>query len=149
MDIFISYASANNREAQLLTDLLKAQGLDVFFAQDSLRASDSWRLEIMQAVRRCGVVVVLASSASRNSAWVQQEAGIAMASGAAVIPVILEGSPTDLPGWLADFQAVIIDGFLGFKNQAEKVIFGHSPRPEHCARAASEGGAPVYVGHAA
>jgi len=106
MDCFISYANSDVKIARKLRKLLIEKGLAVFLAPDTIEAGGRWSPAIQRAARRSDVVVLLDSADSRKSPWVQQEAGMALASGSLLIPVSLDGKFNELPGWLGGFQAI-------------------------------------------
>jgi hypothetical protein len=106
VDCFISYAHEDHEVASRLFEGLAGTGITVFMDKYSLRPGGYWKAEIRSRVCRTTVVILLDSEASRASAPVQQEAGMALASGSLLIPVSLDGRFDRLPAWLADLQAV-------------------------------------------
>lgn len=105
VDCFISYASSDTDIARRFYDRLTGANLSTFLADQSLALGDDWANIIRVSASRATVLILLDSRASRRSAWVQQEAGMAMASGSLVIPVSLDGRLDHLPGWLSGIQA--------------------------------------------
>jgi hypothetical protein len=67
-------------------------------------------------------MVVLDSEVSRKSAFVQQEAGMAIASGSLLIPMTLGGNSSELPGWLSGIQAVTVGGGVSLENAISIVV---------------------------
>lgn len=105
MDCFISYATEDIEVARRLFKGLTDVGISTFLAKDSLQFGECHKPIIQANVCRATVVILLDSEASRRSAPVQQEAGMALASGSLLIPVSLDGHFDRLPAWLADLQA--------------------------------------------
>lgn len=105
MDCFISYATTDAEVAKRLFERLTAAGVTTFLAEATVEIGEDWPSVIRASACRAEVLVLLDSEASRRSAAVQQEAGMALASGSLLIPVSLDGRFDRLPGWLAGIQA--------------------------------------------
>ena len=85
---------------------LISRGLDVFLAEESTPPGADWSRLISAALRHAELLLLLDSPDSRASQFVQQEAGMALASGIPVIPVSLDGKIDQLPGWLSGIEAI-------------------------------------------
>lgn len=72
-DIFISYARVDRLSADLLADSLREAGWEVFWDR-RIEAGTEWNEEIQRELHNARCVIVLWSSASRNSFWVGGEA---------------------------------------------------------------------------
>jgi len=72
-DVFISYARVDRRFAEQLDSALRARGLTTWW-DSSLIAGDTWNEAIRSQLRTARCVVVIWSTASWNSRWVQAEA---------------------------------------------------------------------------
>lgn len=83
-----------------------AQGLDVFLAPASISPGAQWSPLTRTEATRSDVLILIDTPNSRRSSWVQQEAGMALASGSLVIPVSLDGEFDELPGWIAGVQGI-------------------------------------------
>jgi len=105
-DVFISYTSADQRLADFVFRHLKAESVAVFMASVSLQPGQDWTAEIRRHLRDSSRVLFLASRVACGSPYVQQELGGAFFSGKAVIPVIWEIAPEQLPGWIDRSQAL-------------------------------------------
>ncbi len=75
-DIFISYSTADRVVALKLADALRVRGWNVFVDR-KIAPGAEWNEEIQQAIKAARCVVVLWSSASVDSLWVQGEAAFA------------------------------------------------------------------------
>ena len=95
--------------ARRLEERLARKGVRVFFSEKSIPPGAAWREVIRTEARRCEIVVLIDSPSSRQSEWVQQEAGIALGSGSLLIPVCLDVKPDKLPGWLNGLQAIVVN----------------------------------------
>jgi hypothetical protein len=109
-DCFISFSSREEPIARQVHSVLTSQNVDVFLAPLSLRAGDQWSEEIKRKLRDSSWVLFLASEAACQSPYAQQEIGMAIALSKKVVPIIWDMSPSDLPDWLKDVQAVDLRG---------------------------------------
>lgn len=109
-DCFISYSSTDEPIARRVRAMLVNQGVSVFMAAISLNPGDRWSEEIKRELLGSVLVIFLASAKAASSAYVQQELGIAMAAGKKIIPITWEMSPSDLPGWMKEIQALDLRG---------------------------------------
>lgn len=109
-DCFISYSSQEEAIARQVYSVLASQEVSVFLAPLSVRPGDSWSDEIQSQLRKSSWVVFLASRAACHSPYAQQEVGMAIALNKRVVPVVWDMSPSQLPGWLKDVQALDLRG---------------------------------------
>lgn len=109
-DCFISYSTADAAFARAVHQDLSAQGVDVFMAAISLQPGDRWSEKIRSALASSGWVILLASRAACASPWVQQEIGAAVDAPKTLVPVVWDMSPSDLPAWAGQRQALDIRG---------------------------------------
>ena len=79
-------------------------------ASASLQPGQRWSSEIITNLRDSSWVVVLASRAACSSAYVNQEIGGALLLSKALVPIVWDMSPTELPGWLREVQAIDLRG---------------------------------------
>lgn len=90
--IFISYAPADLDYVQTLADFLRRADVPVFF--DLEVATDSrWRTTRAPAIDDCAAVLVVESSAARQSKWVEREVHYALSRGRDLFSVVLDGEP--------------------------------------------------------
>jgi FMN phosphatase YigB (HAD superfamily) len=107
--IFLSHATIDEPAARSLAAYLEGVlGCRVFLSQDISRGN-KWRDEILAAITKCKVVLVLATANSIERYWVNFEIGAALAcKKKLIIPVCAGGvTPSDLPDTLRDLQACI------------------------------------------
>lgn len=102
--VFLSYASANERQATEFARELGALGVSVWRDQDSLRPGENWAKAIGEAIAAHDVVVLLWSGEAAKSEWVEREWSTALAMRKPVLPCVTDG--TLLPPSLAGVQAV-------------------------------------------
>lgn len=120
-DCFLSYSTVDAAFAGAVHRELTAQGLDVFMAGISLQPGDRWSERIRSALDSSGWVVFLASRAACASPWVQQEIGGALNAPKTLVPVVWDMSPSDLPAWAGQRQALDIRGLTAPQIQAQIV----------------------------
>ena len=89
---------------------LGSHGLDVFMASGSLIVGEHWSDAIRANLRASNWVLFLASKAACASPWVQQELGMAIAQSKTLIPIVWDMEPHELPGWVAESQALNLRG---------------------------------------
>ncbi len=109
-DIFISYSTADKQIAQFMHQHLSDEGIQVFLASASLQPGQQWSQEILSALRGSSWVLFLASRAACSSPWVQQELGAALISQKKLVPIVWDMPPSDLPGWIKNYQALNLTG---------------------------------------
>jgi hypothetical protein len=112
LDVFISYAFEDSKEAAELHRLLTLLGFNCFLAHKDIRKGDRWRGAILKAVRSADVFIPLLSGDGLASAWVQQECGMAhvLAEGKKRKPMIIPVLPAKQtpPGCLSEYQSLTV-----------------------------------------
>lgn len=109
-DCFISHSTKDQPLTNFVHSELTGHGLDVFLASVSLGPGERWSETILTNLKTSSWVIFLASKAACQSAYVQQEFGIALGLNKKLIPVIWDITILDLPGWLNHFQALDLRG---------------------------------------
>ncbi|MBK8760080.1 MAG: toll/interleukin-1 receptor domain-containing protein [Sulfuritalea sp.] len=107
-DVFISYSSKDERLARFVHDHLGAENVSVFLASTSIELGQRWSPEILRNLNIAKWVIFLASRHACASPYVQQELGAAIAANKTLIPVIWDITPSELPGWVSQYQALNI-----------------------------------------
>ena len=105
-DIFISYAKADQAAASVVHQQLLADDVSVFMADRSIEPGADWKSRIEREIQTARLVLVLASRVGCQSAWVQNEVGMAAHARRKIIPVIWDMPASDLPGVLSGYQAL-------------------------------------------
>jgi hypothetical protein len=88
--VFISYAREDTPAAEVVTHRLKAAGVDVFLDRMGLVSGESWSARLRVELDSAGAVLVLLSSSSQRSKWVEEEVQAAIERKKTVIPVLLD-----------------------------------------------------------
>lgn len=109
-DCFVSYATAEADLAKAVAQDLRLFGLSVFMAQQALRPGQQWSRVILAALRSSDYVLFIAGDHARHSPYVLQELGGAIYGEKTVIPIVWNCSPTELPGWTREYQALDMRG---------------------------------------
>jgi hypothetical protein len=109
-DVFISYAQTDRAAALATQAALRDGGVSVFLAENSIEPGAQWPAELDRAIRSADLVLVLASRAACQSTWVQHEVGIAVGARRKILPIVWDMPPSELPGVLANMQALNLAG---------------------------------------
>jgi hypothetical protein len=105
-DIFISYSTEDATAAEFIYRNLMESGVSTFLAQASLQPGQQWSQQVLETLRQSDTVLLLASRRACASPWVQQEMGYAIGAKKKLIPIIWDMRPSELPGWVASYQAL-------------------------------------------
>ena len=105
---FISYSVKDEEIARQFHSLLSSAGIDTFLAGISIEPGSDWTEVIFSNLEKAECVFFLASKNSISSAAVQQEIGGSLIQKKTLIPVLIDISPEELPGWVGKHQAIDI-----------------------------------------
>jgi class 3 adenylate cyclase len=112
-DVFISYAQDEDGEQALqLADELEAEGTKVWVAERSIEGAQNYGPEVVAALERCKVFVLLCSLASVHSQHVAVEVQLAFESGRPILPLRLDDTPFPdrLRYWLTGWNWIDVSG---------------------------------------
>lgn len=147
--VFLCHASADKAAVRQLYRRLAADGFAPWFDEESLRAGQDWRAEIVEVVRTVDFVVVCLSKASTTRAgYVQREIKDALDvadeqpdGSTFVIPVRLEDC--EVPRRLRHLHWVDLFAELGYA----RLVLAMQPMPPEALSApvADEAGAMFYI----
>lgn len=129
-DVFISYSNHDEQLAKFMHKHLTDEGISVFLASISIGPGQPWSSGTLNALSSSAWVLFLASRAACNSPYVQQEIGAALALKKQLIPVIWDISPSELPGWANQYQALNLSGKTIAQVQVEIVAVASKIRAE-------------------
>ncbi len=108
--VFLSHSARDAAAVGVLKEILnRATGgrIEWWLSSDgqSIPYGTNWRAEVEEALRKCAHLFCLLTPRSRNSAWVQFEAGFAAALDKKITPVGMPGCDVgDAPGPLQSMQ---------------------------------------------
>ena len=97
-DVFVSYSRQDNEKVQALTGKLRAAGVELWMDVRNIDGAAMWGEEIVNAVARSKVLLLLVSKTAVASPNVVKEVLLASERKAHILPVELE--PTEIPGTL-------------------------------------------------
>lgn len=105
-NVFISYSTQDEHIAQQIYSALDQVGAAPFLASISLQPGVNWTDEIFNNLKLAKWVFFIATQASCSSPSVQQEIGASLCQNKCIIPILIDISPSDLPGWVGKHQAI-------------------------------------------
>ena len=113
---FISYKVEEFDQALAVKNHLEANGITCWMAPMSIRGGLSYAQEIPQAIRACGVFVLILSEKAQQSKWVPRELDQAINCGKVIMPYMLEDCPlrNDFSFYLTNVQR-----YDAFRTEAE------------------------------
>jgi len=107
-DVFISYSKFDATLARELKRAIESVGAKTFLAEVSIPPGSDGQEEIFRELGSSKFVFFLASKASCESSAVQQELGASLIQKKVVIPILIDISAADLPGFIGTKQAIDI-----------------------------------------
>ncbi len=99
--VFLSYASQDAAAAKLMSDALRAAGIEVWFDQAELRGGEIWDRKITEQIHQCRLFmpVISENTEARDEGYFRREWGVAvdrmrdMAEHKAfLVPVVIDGT---------------------------------------------------------
>ncbi|MFK5948178.1 MAG: toll/interleukin-1 receptor domain-containing protein [Methylococcales bacterium] len=104
--VFISYSTQDENIAQQIHAALNRVGAEPFLASLSLQPGVNWSEEIFNNLKSAEWVFFIATQSSCSSPAVQQELGASLSQNKNIIPILIDISPSELPGWIGKHQAI-------------------------------------------
>ena len=89
-DVFISYSSKNQSDADFIKRALESNGISCWMAPGSIPSGSNYAKEIPNAIRNCRVFVLILSQSAQLSVWVPKELDLAVNEGKTVVPFMIE-----------------------------------------------------------
>jgi len=106
-EAFLSYTHEDKSIAGKVKQILEANGVATFLFHDDLEVSTEWRTEILRHLDTSSAFIAIATENFSKSFWTNQEAGIAIAKGLPIIPLML-GKSTALRGFIEMYQGTLV-----------------------------------------
>jgi len=107
--IFLSYSTREVVLARLIAHIFEENGVKCFLAERDLSTGSQFDSEISKQIRQSNLLLVLWSSDSAQSSWVNQEVGIAAGLEVPVWPVAIEKIP--IQGAIFRNQGIYLSGY--------------------------------------
>jgi len=104
-DVFISYSTKDIDVVTHIKDMLANDYVSTFFAEHSVEPGDSLTKKIYAAIRATDLFLLLWSSNSEDSEWVQRELELARSEEKLIVPIKLDES-SELPGTISDIKYI-------------------------------------------
>lgn len=89
-DVFISYSTKNQFDADLVKRVLENNGISCWMAPDNIPSGSNYAREIPTAIQNSRVFVLLLSRVAQLSQWVTKELDLAVNKRKVIIPFVLE-----------------------------------------------------------
>lgn len=109
LKVFLSHAAKDASLVNLVRRQLQALGVSVYLAEDDPRPGTVLAEKVRAAIHNSHVVVVLITTAGLNSAYVQQEVGIAHECGKPIVPIVEKGIEAGTLGILQGVEYLELD----------------------------------------
>lgn len=121
--IFISYSRRDTEIVDQIADQMEDAGLDVWIDRGAIKAGDTWRVQIVEAIDTCLAFVLMLSPNSADSDNVRREIDLAQDAEGPFLPLMLE--PVEIPReiryQLAGQQFIDVQ-MLGFEKAVDQLI---------------------------
>ena len=109
LEVFLSHSASDKVHIDLVCLQLQALGISVYLAEHDYQPGRMLAQKVSDAIHRCHAVVVLITTASVNSAYVQQEVGIAHECEKPIVPIVEKGIDTRQLGILQGIEYLELD----------------------------------------
>jgi len=103
---FISFSTEDQHLAEGLRNATSMAGIETFLAPISIDPGSRWAEVIFERLERSKWIFFIASENSINSPAVQQELGASLIQKKTIIPLLVDITPKELPGWVGKHQAI-------------------------------------------
>ena len=103
---FISYSVKDEQIAEQLYGAMTRMGIATFMAGISIEPGKKWTQTIFNNLKSANWVFFIASKNACESQAVQQELGASLIQEKTIIPILIDITPEELPGWINRYQAI-------------------------------------------
>ena len=104
--VFISYSRRDIRFVEKLAKDVEGKGYDVWFDLTDLEGGDRWAQGIQDGIKESEYFVIVVSTNSIKSEWVEKEFLYASNQGLKIIPILFDDCEADIPIWLLNIQYI-------------------------------------------
>ena len=136
-DVFISYSSADRRDAEFLRDFLESRYIPCWMAPRDIPAGENYAAIIPQAIRKARFFLILVSQNSTQSEQVANELNIAATDKRCIIACHLDNQPLSEMSDVFRYHLGTKQWIDGYQRQGEaaseivKYIRVHELREDH------------------
>ncbi|HET9588025.1 MAG TPA: TIR domain-containing protein [Anaerolineales bacterium] len=121
--VFTSYSRRDTETVDTIVGRMTEAGIDVWIDREDIKAGNTWRVQIVEAIDTCAAFVLILSPNSAASDNVRREIDLSQDSGCTIFPLMLE--PVKIPAairyQLAGLQFIDVK-MLGFDNAVSQLI---------------------------
>lgn len=121
--VFTSYSRRDTEVVDTIVEKMSQAGITVWIDREAIKAGNTWRVQIVQAIDTCNAFVLMLSPNSAASDNVRKEIDLSQDSGRTIFAVMLE--PTKIPAeiryQLAGLQFIDVK-MLGFDRAVEQLV---------------------------
>lgn len=121
-DVFISYAGANQAQAEELGKCLESKALTTFLSTHGLSPGDNWPEELRSALLHSGQLAVIVSPQSLDSEWVTSEWTSAWFLRRRITPILFQCDQSCLPPRLRQYQHIDFHRINTFAENAARKL---------------------------
>jgi TIR domain len=107
--VFLSHATQDRDHVELVRRQISALGVDVYLAEHDPQPGRSIAKKVQTAIETSHVVVVLITMSSAESAYVQQEVGLARAYRRIIVPIVDSSVDRTRLGILTELEHLELD----------------------------------------
>jgi hypothetical protein len=107
--VFLSHATRDLQQVELVRRQIEALGISVYLAEHDPKPGTSIAAKVDEALQSCHVFVVLITTNSSDSAFVQQEVGLARAYRKPIIPIVDKTVDASSLGILTEVERLELD----------------------------------------
>ncbi len=91
--VFVSYSSQDRKLVDTILNMMNDAGISYWIAPEMIPAGSSYAREIPRAIRECEVFLLILSSTSQKSIWVEKEIDSAISNHKTIIPFQIDEIP--------------------------------------------------------
>jgi hypothetical protein len=128
-EVFLSHSNLDQSFATAVVEMMRRQGIPVWYSQTNIIGAQQWHDEIGAALKRCDWFVLILSPSSVNSVWVKREVLFALNDNRyaeKIIPLLYQPCDSDQLSWTRSLLQVI-DFRQDFENGYRELLRVRGP----------------------
>lgn len=124
-EVFLSYAPGDALFAEKLAELLREDGISVWFDKAEIKAGDNWVAEISNAIQNTKIFIPIISRSSSHRNYITSEIATAIAAKAQdpkrkIIPVLIERD-SKIPSFINQYHCLDLSSESEIKKGASRL----------------------------